>query len=194
MCWHSKSNQGKISAYCAPSWSWASQVGAVSWGISFESSLTEYAEVLDIGVITESGNPFGLVTAASITLKAFALGGRICERPQTTNGTKATICLRTSNAIRDFGKDNVSPIYISDAWLDMPDQVGVEIQVCLMAGFSNYPWLWFLLLAETQQESGQYVRVGCALKKCSYTGPEFSEYKQILRLLSDAPKRAFVIV
>ena len=194
MCWQTEGDQGKIPAYCAPSWSWASQLGAVSWGVSFDLSITEYAEALDVMVTTQSGVAFGLVTDAPITLRTSALGGRFCERSQPTKDNNATICLDTSDPFQDLGKDNVPPIYLSGAWLDHPDQVDVEIQVCLMAGFSQFPWLWFLLLAETKHESGQYVRVGCAQIGYLYTGREVPEYKQLLRLFLDTPKRTFVIV
>jgi hypothetical protein len=154
----------------------------------FDSSVTEYAEVLDVRVTTKSGDPFGFVTDASICLNSSALSGRICERRQEAYGTKATIRVDASNALQSFDGNDATPTYLSPCWLDSPGQVDVDIQVCLMAADpvgSLCSWLWFLLLAETQHESGEYIRVGCIVLRME---------SKLLQMFLDAPKRRFFIV
>ena len=193
LCWRPNDDQGKALVYCAPSWSWASQVGVVSWETAMFSRMSdvrEHAAVLDVNITTKSGDAFGLVTGASIALQTYAIGGRIRERRDDKRGIDVWIRFGAIQTWQGSEEDDSLSMY---CWLDSPGQMDIQnIEVCLMTehpGSSQNPSLWFLLLSETQCGSGLYIRVGCK----SLFRPEYQIHKLRTTFLK-APKRTFVVV
>ena len=161
--------------------------GGVKWDIGIHD-VKEHAEVLDVSITTNNGDAFGLVTYASIVLNTYAVRGKICKRNHDKYGTRARIYLHASNTLQDSGEDDLS------GRLDGPDEANDdEVTICLMLGESRpseYSSLWFLLLSNSQRESGAYIRVGCILL---WSRPAH-QIQKMLQTFLEGPKRTFVVV
>ena len=176
LCWWTVSSAGKIATFCAPTWSWASQVGQIYWDSAMNR--TEYAQLLAIHTETQLRDEFGLVTNGWIALEAHTLDAQLIRDDQPNafhpQGNRVRVCPDSQTFL--------------PALLDDQAQIDNDVRVCLIMQCKTRRrrTLYFLLLSELTAAPGQFVRIG--LSVCN------SRKEDVLQMFLNAAKRKFVVV
>ncbi|KAE8448134.1 hypothetical protein EG329_009738 [Mollisiaceae sp. DMI_Dod_QoI] len=103
LCWRRSGSQtaGKRPAWRAPSWSWASVDGGVTWYTRQKGVLdTQYAHVLDASTTQDSYNPFGQITGGLIRLACCTIAAGYLIQSKESN--KPGVVLKSGNQEQEF--------------------------------------------------------------------------------------------
>jgi hypothetical protein len=75
LLWFNVDPRGHRPAYHAPSWSWASSIGAISYRFETERAITspEDATIIDVSVVNSSTDPFGQVKGGYVKIRGISI-------------------------------------------------------------------------------------------------------------------------
>ena len=153
LCWHACDDRGKNPTYCAPSWSWASQLGSIKWDFDLSSydKQVVYSNILEIRIDTNNGDEFGLILDASITTEAHVLDGNSALGVRVYYTGKAGAQVRSGD-------------HRADVTWDDPNYDRLNLRICLICGKPPVPYcdamLFSLLLKESDDGSNCFHRIG----------------------------------
>ena len=75
LLWFNVDPQGHRPAYYAPSWSWASSIGAISYRFETERAITspEDAKIIDVSIVNSSADAFGQVKGGYVKIRGISI-------------------------------------------------------------------------------------------------------------------------
>jgi hypothetical protein len=159
--------------YYAPSWTWASITGALSYDYraSGGSTYVEDLEVIHVSYALASTNPFGPVTHASIVARGFLIP--VCvQRPRESSGTHFSIHFSAG-----ISRSQDQHVFLRDLAVDVFGENAAHFEVALDEQLFLVPVLRSsnsimeagIVVRIVQNETDVYQRVGAALTPPGFT-------------------------
>ena len=148
---------GRHTTYHAPSWSWASITGPVTFASSKANPLWE---ILAASTVRSVLNPFGTVTSGRIKVKGSIAEVYIEKRTHLNNNTQ-------KDQVRHFAISEAHPtvkrlqeVVRPDVEPDTTELEDANASFCLLFGAEENGWPFALALKQVPNEDDVYQRVG----------------------------------
>ncbi|KAF7675980.1 hypothetical protein GT037_005485 [Alternaria burnsii] len=153
--------------YVAPSWSWAAcqDVGSTRSSDQYLRRITHRATVVDVGVETDSENPYGQISGGFLRIR-----GKLAAMPTWVMNNKRSNCGEWSNSwFQDLGP-GLDCLYIVTDWIHNDRKAGLDLLVVMLLfeiepdGETRAPDVRALLLHPADGPK-RYYRVGTIRSK-----------------------------
>lgn len=184
LCWHALHplGPGRSKECAAPSWSWASIDGAISYeaarSMPRDTSLDKRCYVRKVAVVHAGEDPTGPLESARMIVSGLAASCTLHydSKDKSDDRSRYNISMKLVNT-------NLGTFFRPDYALDQPGEnhlaSGSPLQCLYLLGCSKFnfadciessynPWVICLILTESKRQKGAYERVGL-LEICSAT-------------------------
>lgn len=183
LLWGSRSFARRSQFYLAPTWSWASLIGGITFPpLNKESKVL--VDIIDISTVRSTVDLFGKVNEGEIRIRGYCLIVKLLETDHTgltgPQRVPRQICMELPAA--------TDTIWICEGDLDTAKDIGftTKSSVTLLAMLTDGDDIQFLVLAEQPSLQGKFLRIGTATSWAYINTAENPEVQRTLTPLQNA--------